>query len=346
MVNKVTISGFRMYSRMFSQDTSHTPVIDKSKFLNKIYQQQLNSEKTTGKNHIDLCKRLENIRGQNVSGFKKTFRVLREIDKSSYENAGDIKDLLKTGQANEAACCNETKSLLKEIENTLNKPTKYPEVILQSLVGSAFYKVVIITSQGLLLCMIIGVSFSFLYFVSDVYIYYYRQTKNKGFIHFILYLIANVTRLIFPIGIFSSYLFLLGNIRYGGEKIPFLKLFDQLPTPETNTTSSMGAVTLFRVVKVLNHPFRLFLGLLGLQFTKTRVLLIGHKGGVFAVLLGSTIFLSYFRMKRNQIYYKSKQDNDLKILTGQVVFLTFGIDAFFLVKEEMTYLRKFFEEGK
>ena len=71
--------------------------------------------------------------------------------------------------------------------------------------------------------------------------------------------------------------------------------------------------------------------------------MMGHHFGCFLILLGSTVFFSYFRLKIDQVYYKipANPKKDLQAVTKQVIFLTLGIQAFFLIKEEASFVQSF-----
>ena len=93
-------------SEVFQKNIA-TPKADESNLLNKIHscasrnhEKQLNLDKTTAKNYRELCNRIE---------------------------------LVKSGKPDDAASYNDTKSLLKSIENSLSTATNYSEVIWQSL---------------------------------------------------------------------------------------------------------------------------------------------------------------------------------------------------------------------
>ena len=116
-------------------------------------------------------------------------------------------------------------------------------------------------------------------------------------------------RLLFPLGIFTTYLVLLGNMRYGKEKVPFLKVFDRIKSTSTRGGSFLLTISISRVIVIRSHLFRLYLGFLGLRFTKKRVLMRNNRFKVFLVLFGSTIFFSFFRYQLNKIYYPNFMKN-------------------------------------
>ena len=284
-----------------------------------------------------------------LNGFKmeskivlnQTFDPFQEINKTNQEGYKGVQHLLRADQKAELGCSNDTKPVITEVEEHIIQPTNGVEVFFQAFLGSTFSQalgpLVRQGGQGIVVCVVIGGTFSVLYLVADLYVFSYRQKTAKGVVRTALYLLAVCTRILFPMGIFCSYLFLLGHSQ-NKNKMPFLTLFEKLPTSDK---FSRQAVWFYRGVRVLAHPFRLYLAFLGLGFTKTRILMAGHQFGSFSILMGSTIFFTYFRIKMDQFYRNQNGDarKDAKILAKQVFLLTTGFHALILIKEEVSFVR-------
>ena len=287
------------------------------------------------KNNVrSFLARLENVRGKNEVEMKDILQPLKTNLLSLLflyptESAGDLIPI-----------------------------TNYTDVLYCSFFGSLVFqsvkKFVVLTGEGVFLCLLIGGTFSISYVIADIYIYYFKRIKAKGFTltHLVLYAFANLIRLVFPAGVCVAYLILLGNIYYGKEKIPFFNLFERLFAAKSE--KQLESVAFIRFFEVLKHPFRLYFGTTGLLLTRSRVFLILNNFNVFAILVGSTCFFCYFRLQLNKVYcsvlnedsshftgpemVKNKKlgvltREELTALSKQVTCLTFGIYAFSLIKD-------------
>lgn len=322
-----------------NQPMAHTA--EQGNLLRDISHRQLSSDNQARRNHKEIVSMLEGLKMESRHVFGETFGAIQDVNKTSREGCEEIQDLVRAGQKTESECCDETRSMIRDLEENMIQPTDHLGVFLQAFLGSTFYQalrsLVRQSGQGILICVAIGSTFSVLYFVSDLYIFYYRQRTAKGFLRTVLYLLATCTRFLFPMGIVSSYLFLMGHVR-NQDKMPFLTLFEKLPTSDK---SSRQAVWFYQGVRVLAHPLRLYLAFLGLRFTKTRILMAGHQFGSFSILLGSTIFFTYFRIKMDQVYHNQNGNagDDAKTLARQVFLLTTGMHPLVLIREEVSFVR-------
>lgn len=174
------------------------------------------------------------------------------------------------------------------------QPTNGLQVFLQAFLGSTFYQAyrsfVRQGGQGVVICFAIGGTFSVLYFISDLYVFYYRQgiqRRQRENRVSLLCLLPSSTRFVFPVGILGPYLLLIGNVR-NQDKMPFLSLFERLPTSDR---SSPQTILFYQGVRLLAHP-ELYLAFLLLRFTKTRILMAGHQLGSFSIGQQSSLLTS------------------------------------------------------
>ena len=310
-----------------------------SESLKDISQRQVAFEEQVLLNQRELFSRLEDLRTEGHFEFTETFGAIRDLERTGLETSEKLNKLVKEGEETNSVYYEGTKSLSKDLENNKNQSISTSETFFQAVLNPVWFTLLRSSAkkgfQGIAICVLVGGVFSVLYLASDLYVYDYHHKKKRGNLRLFLYMAALFARLAFPFGIFTSYILLMGNFRLGG-RVPFLKLFEELPFAERGATKA-----LFRGAKILMHPLRLYLAFLGLRFTKTRIFMLNHQLGCFAILLGSTVFFSYFRLKLDQAYQQipSNPKKEVEIIAKQFFFLTTGIQAFLLIKEEVLFLQ-------